>query len=602
MATPENYNSDNFRLATSGCSDNRLTDLNYGYGLDPDAQAHDAQKLIKQLALTTTSTRWKIRDIKGYTAWRADLKDRLAALDLHDTSKLTVPTFEIIQASLPEKTGIELFTAYQNVVNFIRDQNTALYHLVISTIDFSGPRQKSDNNYIIHKFHDGAHRDGKGLLNWCDGLIDMTDVKGQDDLHVKLAGMKLPEHSNLTQLDVHASDMLSTWEQIHGNDISQPASYYWRLLSSMPTGSNSIGMTRAWLANRISDDARSMLDPYDEIEKLIKYAKTVGVPDTGPGYVNVTGHGFPRTNKGGNRCNFCDIYKCTSALNGGFTACLSFNPDLSIEKLTDGAKQWVLSARHYLAKNPKVKTLKGVHFPLIEMPAATAPVAAPIVSSNLWTDSSNLVGEITDPAAFWKWCESLDIYSAEPSLGGGKQVTVIGHSPGLLSAEPPWGGGNPNAKVSPTTMVCAPVICAPTKVPESTASMVRRVRAYQHAMAANSSDEKTQLLLPCPPKLHCAPVPIVAPVTLTPRAYVRDNVHRLLVSLCTTLGNTSWAELGRTIGFMIIASHAVPTWLPRLRALLVLILKKMHVRAKLATAAAVYPFVKLRRLRLTYST
>ena len=43
MATPENIDTPNFRLATGGYIDNRLTNINYGHGLEPDDQTHDAQ-------------------------------------------------------------------------------------------------------------------------------------------------------------------------------------------------------------------------------------------------------------------------------------------------------------------------------------------------------------------------------------------------------------------------------------------------------------------------------------------------------------------------------------------------------------------------------
>ena len=59
--------------------------------------AVQAKKLTQQLALTHASARWKVRDAKGRAAWKADLEDRLSALDLYDTSKEPPPAFELVQ-------------------------------------------------------------------------------------------------------------------------------------------------------------------------------------------------------------------------------------------------------------------------------------------------------------------------------------------------------------------------------------------------------------------------------------------------------------------------------------------------------------------------
>ena len=43
------------------------------------------------------------------------------------------------------------------------------------------------------------------------GLTNATDVSGQDELQVKLSAAKVQENVNLQGLEVHCSDLLSTW-------------------------------------------------------------------------------------------------------------------------------------------------------------------------------------------------------------------------------------------------------------------------------------------------------------------------------------------------------------------------------------------------------
>ena len=83
--------------------------------------------------------------------------------------------------------------------------------------------------------------------------------------------------------------------------------------------------------------------------------------------------------------------------------------------------RWVLSARDYLKKNPKVKTLKGIRFPLIEtLVAKPVHIAAPIISV-----SSDFADEITDRPAFDEWVNSLEIFNAEDSTGGAGQISAV---------------------------------------------------------------------------------------------------------------------------------------------------------------------------------
>ena len=171
----------------------------------------------------------------------------------------------------------QLGDAFQSVLAQHRDENTALFHLVYSTIDLCGIRQAGDTTCIKTRFHNGPHRDGYGLLAWCDSLVDSSDVSGQDDLQCKLAGFSLNANASVDQIEAHCTDLLSIWQRIHGNSIQQPASFNWRLLSSMPTGMGQIGALRSWLASKISDRAPILDDPFELIDALLRHAKTLGI-------------------------------------------------------------------------------------------------------------------------------------------------------------------------------------------------------------------------------------------------------------------------------------------------------------------------------------
>ena len=47
-----------------------------------------------------------------------------------------------------------------------REENTALFYLVLSTVDMTGTRHETDIAYIERHFHNGAQRDGQSFLKW----------------------------------------------------------------------------------------------------------------------------------------------------------------------------------------------------------------------------------------------------------------------------------------------------------------------------------------------------------------------------------------------------------------------------------------------------
>jgi hypothetical protein len=95
-----------------------------------------------------------------------------------------------------------------------------------------------------------------------------------------LAETKLSAHGvTLVMLEKHAVELLSIWSKIAGNDIAAPASFYSRLLSSIPPGINgAVGTFRSWLADKITDGAPILSEPEKFVDKLLAHARTLGIP------------------------------------------------------------------------------------------------------------------------------------------------------------------------------------------------------------------------------------------------------------------------------------------------------------------------------------
>ena len=109
-------------------------------------------------------------------------------------------------------------------------------------------------------------------------------------------------------LEKHAVELLSIWSKIAGNDIAAPASYYSRLLSSIPPGINgAVGTLRSWLADKITDGAPILSEPEKFVDKLLAHARTLGIPAQS---TTGTGGSVYAMGAGNNNCGFCSSRIC----------------------------------------------------------------------------------------------------------------------------------------------------------------------------------------------------------------------------------------------------------------------------------------------------
>ena len=332
----------NQRLATN---DMRLTI----YG-GPQATTKVAP--ARAITLAPPAQRWKPRGGRGFAVWRADLADRLSTHDLLDTSCTDPPTLGGAEKTWAGCSADDIFAFYKDACAEYKAENTAVFHVVMSTIDLSGIREETDIAFITRHFHEGGERDGNGLLKWCEQFADHTDTGEQDRLQILLAETKLSGHGvTVVMLEKHAVELLSIWSKIAGNDIAAPASYYSRLLSSIPPGINgAVGTLRSWLADKITDGAPFLSEPEKFIDKLLAHARTLGIPAQSAG----TGGSVYAMGAGNNNCKFCSSRVCGYINKPPVSEkkyCVIFNAAKPIpESASDVERNYIKINRAYVAK------------------------------------------------------------------------------------------------------------------------------------------------------------------------------------------------------------------------------------------------------------
>jgi hypothetical protein len=143
------------------------------------------------VALGAPKSLFKPRSGVGYALWKADIINRLATSKLVDTGSQPPPSFEDAVASYPYQSQYEQYDLWMAALSEYREENTEIYNIVMATIDLSGNREETDVEYLARHYHHGIHRNGRGLVEWIDGLNDLSQVGEQDRLQTKLADAKL---------------------------------------------------------------------------------------------------------------------------------------------------------------------------------------------------------------------------------------------------------------------------------------------------------------------------------------------------------------------------------------------------------------------------
>ena len=82
---------------------------------------------------------------------------------------------------------------------------------------------------------------------------------------------------------MHCLTLYDNWSNLQGNDPSAPASFYLRLVESLPDApdESKMGRLKSWLNEKIADDDSILRDPPKFISIFNKRAETIGLTTGG---------------------------------------------------------------------------------------------------------------------------------------------------------------------------------------------------------------------------------------------------------------------------------------------------------------------------------
>ena len=127
-----------------------ITDLQKMAGSGQPFAKYSPQGVARTI-LPPPANRWKPRSGIGFAVWASDIKERITMSDLLDTSSSRAPTLDDTAVVFPSCGQAELINVYMEALAEYRDENTALFHLIMNTVDLSGIRQETDIAYIEQK-------------------------------------------------------------------------------------------------------------------------------------------------------------------------------------------------------------------------------------------------------------------------------------------------------------------------------------------------------------------------------------------------------------------------------------------------------------------
>ena len=129
-------------------------------------------------------------------------------------------------------------------------------------------------------------RDGLGFLTWVESFNDTTTEAGQIKALASFAKFKYPIDTTVLQLRKGLLDSLAVWGTITGNDKSDRVkldSFYkaTRDKFAKQPDSHPIVRVRAKIADFIYDDSPMLKNVDVFIERVVEYARSVGVAEGG---------------------------------------------------------------------------------------------------------------------------------------------------------------------------------------------------------------------------------------------------------------------------------------------------------------------------------
>ena len=367
---------------------------------DSHMVAHDPSRsrLFKLMELGSSvlgvQTKLKPRSGAGLASWKLELDSVLDEAGLLESSMEGPPPVEWYakhQADIGKRSSEQIMADVDSLLNEYAAENTVIFNIIMNSIDLSGPHHEADLHDINRRFRHGKEKDGYGLRKWVESKGDKSSYSAQDELVKKLTGMKLRGGNDAKacqELEVHCSSMLMLWLEVTGSDVSTPAGFYHYLVQSLPMQDSILGKLRAWLVDKITDNADITHCPYELVTRLVSHARALGLGEqTGPPRVMAVNRQ--------NNCNFCDAWDCNSNNNGGKPSCLVFS-NADVSAYSPGAQRYIIGGRAYVKAHPGTTTLKGVSFPFAPKDQVTAVAkntAHDQVTAILESGGNNRLGE-----------------------------------------------------------------------------------------------------------------------------------------------------------------------------------------------------------------
>ena len=251
-------------------------------------------------------TKWRPRTGLTMTQfkWRRDVNRLLAAFGLQPSAVLEEQP-QIHVASPPSRTypntriKTESDAADEQLVADQTDKvarwqrvNTAIYWHVLPSIEIDGAHFL-DDSATVDSYSSGQLANGRGLVQWALGFVDVSEFAAQLLISNELGSVKLKADATLAQLAVHLQKMQQVWllttaatATTETDGAAALGQLYEYILRSMPTTySNSAGMhlvsLRTWFADRVTEfksGGGQLIDTFKKASQvLLRHGATLGV-------------------------------------------------------------------------------------------------------------------------------------------------------------------------------------------------------------------------------------------------------------------------------------------------------------------------------------
>jgi hypothetical protein len=216
--------------------------------------------------------------------WHEELVNILAQLGLTAVRGIT-PTYEqVLREFSRAPSSFDVQAQYESVLHIYQAKNTLMFHVLRGSLDLTGPFERTDLLMLASADYSvGDLRDGWRLYQWVLRFCDTSTIGAQTELRRKVDGAVLKAGANLDLFVTHCTTLLYDWSKLVGNNVSQPASFWHRLLASLPSEPPAAHLTTArnWLVDKVSSDSPLLADPPRLITLLCDHACMLGLHPAG---------------------------------------------------------------------------------------------------------------------------------------------------------------------------------------------------------------------------------------------------------------------------------------------------------------------------------